>query len=211
MRYYLYLDRCFLRTLFSAEGTLDFNIEVVEYSVRKSFSTNNELSVNPSVEKISEDENCCRADCEEKKELSNKNSDFHKGRVGITYDLGNASRVETERKYINIDDITNIKNTNFYHGLVEKIRDNSRTRGSRICEEVGFIEAYATGNREEENSTNGFFQINDSIVWFDKTLLEGNVELIHSMACKVKVIGYTMNCEESRKRKVVKALAIFIE
>ena len=50
MRYYIYLDRMFIRTLFAVLDDFDFDIDVVEYAVRKSYTNNNEISVDPSFE-----------------------------------------------------------------------------------------------------------------------------------------------------------------
>ena len=50
MRYYIYLDKPFLRTLFAILDESSFNIDVVEYAVRKSYTNNNELSLAPTLE-----------------------------------------------------------------------------------------------------------------------------------------------------------------
>ena len=50
MRYYIYLDRVFIRTLFAVLDDFDFDIDIVEYAVRKSYTNNNEISVDPSVD-----------------------------------------------------------------------------------------------------------------------------------------------------------------
>ena len=51
MRFYLYLDKNFLKILFSTNEKMDFDIEVVECSIRKSNSVNNILRVEPRSEK----------------------------------------------------------------------------------------------------------------------------------------------------------------
>ena len=53
--------------------------------------------------------------------------------------------------------------------------------------------------------------INDCFVWIDKTKLNVNLELLSQMSCKIKVIGYMMNCKEENKNNIIKAIAIFIE
>ena len=53
--------------------------------------------------------------------------------------------------------------------------------------------------------------INETFVWFDNTLLQGDISLLSQMACKIKVLGYIMSCKESKNRKIVKAIAMYIE
>ena len=78
MRYYLYLDRCFLRNLFSVVGNSNFNIEVVEYSVRKSNTQNNQLSIDPCIENFCQFEDECQKFKEKDNPIRNRNSNFVK-------------------------------------------------------------------------------------------------------------------------------------
>lgn len=210
MRYYIYLDRALLRILFSALSNIDFDIEVVEYSVRKSYSTNNQLSVDPSMEKIKDCENSCREEIEKDKSGGCRSSCLNKERVGFGYDYGNSYNLQTEKRYINIEDITDMKNTSFYHNLLENLRSTTRGEEDRVIEEEGYIKC---GSRAEGNPVlnENFFMVNDTFIWFNQDLLQGDITLLSEMACKVKVIGYQMNCKEDRGHKIVKAISIFIE
>ena len=60
MRYYIYLDKVFLRTLFGALDKFDFKIDVMEYSIRKSYTKNNEVRLEPCIESIKDGENVKR-------------------------------------------------------------------------------------------------------------------------------------------------------
>ncbi|MEG0872750.1 MAG: hypothetical protein RSE00_02060 [Clostridia bacterium] len=226
MRYYIYLDKCFLRTLFSTIEDFDFNIEVIELKEMKSYTTSNLLRLDPSIEKFNDCENSCSQDIECKNaDKSNRNNNktkrqkkgnMNKEKMGVCYDQGRTCNIQTEKRYINIEDVTHMKNTNFYHALTKTLRDNTRgITNKRICEEKGFIHPYLRGDETYPFLVeNGFFMINNCYVWFDKTLLECDLSLLSKMECSVCVVGYTMNClgENSiENKKIIKALAIFIE
>jgi len=124
MRYYIYLDREFLRILFSVVEEGNFDIEVLEYSLRKSVTTNNELSVEPCLENMNDCENSSKNDNEKKNSKYSKEGMFNKERVGVSYDNSKSCNVQTEIKYINIEDVSDIKNTSFYHKLLKQGNDD---------------------------------------------------------------------------------------
>ncbi len=211
MRYYIYLDRPFLRTLFAILDESSFNIDVVEYAVRKSYTNNNELSLDPSLENgIS----CEIFDETKKDEKKTKSNNFNNERLRVGYDKGTSYNVQTERKYINISDITDMKNINFYHKLVDNVENiNKDRKDSRLCEEEGYITIYESENNRSNNyfgENEGFFRINNTCVWYDKEKMNTDIRLLSKMSCKIKVEGYLVNCLDSKKR-IIKALAIFIE
>ncbi len=211
MRYYIYLDKCFLRNLFSTLTTSNFDIEVVEYSVRKCSTVNNQLSVDPNVESICEVEK--DKSSVNKKNIQKRYKDEKLSKQGLhaQYGYGNTSTIETQRRYINIEDITQMKNNTFYHNLIEKLNNQNSRNDKRIIIEDGFIELYKREDMFKEDKTNdSFFMINDKYIWYDKNILQGDIDLMAQMACKIKVIGYTVSCLE-KEQKVVKAIAIFIE
>ncbi|MDD3303448.1 MAG: hypothetical protein PHP54_00850 [Clostridia bacterium] len=212
MRYYIYLDREFLRTLFSVLGNTDFNIEVVEFSIRKSFTKNNAFLIDPCIESINQCEEFCKED-EDKNRNGKKKDTIGKERLGARYDQGNSCNIQTEKRYLNIEDITNMKNINFYHTLLESIQNMSRADDSRIVEETGYIKLNRneTSRLESSNKTDEFFMINDTFVWIDNTKLNGDLSLLCDMSCKIKVIGYRMNCQDAVGNPIIKAIAIFIE
>ncbi len=209
MRYYIYLDKIFLRTLFAIVDESNFNIEVVEYSVRKSVTRNNEVRLEPCIENIKDGENGCREEIKDKLSKSCRDSCVNKERVGVMYDEGNAYNIQTERKYLNIEDITNMKNIHFYHDMLKLIDEHVKDEKSRVIKEEGYIKL-CNNSRFEANSKN-FFMINDTFVWFDNTLLQGDIELLSQMSCRINVIGYRMNCNQVREDKIIKAIAIYLE
>ena len=94
MRYYIYLDKEFLRTLFSVFDDNNLNIEVVEFSIRKSFSKNNGFLIDPCVENIKQCEEFCReGDREDRGGM--KKDNIGKEKVGARFDHGNSYSVQT--------------------------------------------------------------------------------------------------------------------
>ncbi len=208
MIYYLYLDRCFLRKLFCVKDSSNFNIEVVEYSIRKSDTRNNQIAVDPCMENFCERENEVRLSKDIPKQY--KDTNFTKQKVGANYGLANSSTIETQRKYINIEDITEIKNNCFYHHLIEELKNQEIQNDKRIIYETGIITEYNDELKDVNIDKNSFFLINNKLIWINSELLDGSIELLSKMSCEVKVIGYEISCFNSSK-KIIKAIAIYIE
>lgn len=216
MRYYIYLDKCFIRSLFSIIENANFNIEVVEYSVRKSLTTNNQISISPSNEKI------CNIDkdstLQNKEQVHFRNENICKNCVSTQAGYGDSSTIETQRRYINIDDITDMKNNNFYHNLIERLNSENFRNGSRIKVDEGFIRLYDRYDiddkvkltNEDTNQKGNFFMLNGKYIWYDNKLLKGDIELLAQMSCKIKVVGYKINCLD-QSEEIIKAIAMFIE
>lgn len=212
MRYYMYLDKPFLRTLFAVLGESSFNIDVVEYAVRKSYTDNNNMAVEPCMENGNAFE--CFKDCEDENEKT-KNNKFNNDKIRIGYDKGSSYNIQTEKKYINITDITDMKNIEFYHKLIKNVEEiNTDRKDNRIYQEEGYIATYDSENSRKEikdiGQNDGFFRVNNICVWYDKTKLQGDIHLLSNMSCKIKVVGYLINCLEN-DQKILKALAIYIE
>lgn len=212
MRYYIYIDKPFLRTIFASMGKLDFNIDVIEYSIKKSYTNNNNVALDPCIENGN---NCEIFKDTTKGEKKTKNNSFNSKKIRFGYGKGVSCNIETERKYINISDISDMKNIGFYHKLINNIEEiNGSRKDNRLYKEEGYITTYNSENlRDEEkyfSDNEGFFRINNTCIWYDKKKLQSDINLLSLMSCKIKVVGYLVNCLES-SNKVVKALAIFIE
>ena len=208
MRYYIYLDKPFLRTILASMGEIGFDIDVIEYSVIKNYSNNKKIAFDPCIE----NGNNCEA-FKESDKCKRKKGNFNSKKIRVGFDNGEAYNIQTERKYINISDITDMKNIGFYHKLITKI-ENIENRGekSRIYEKTGYITVYQSRNEDhtEYSGNDGFFRIYDVCIWYDKEKLQTDINLLSSMSCKVNVVGYVINCLEDSK-KVVKPMAIYIE
>ena len=213
MRYYIYLDKCFLRSLFAIVDDSNFNIEVVEYSIRKSNTVNNQLSVDPHKENIlDEDKSSVNSSIDEKTKKSHeqrkRDEKINKCGIDARYGTGNSSTIETERRYINIEDITDMKNGKFYHELIRKLETDNYKNQKRIIWEEGYITLY---NKEESTkSLDDFFILNEKYIWYNTDILQSDIKLLTQTNCKIKVVGFVMNCLE-KEEKVIKAIAMFIE
>ena len=211
MRYYIYLDRVFIRTLFAVLDDFDFDIDIVEYAVRKSYTNNNEISVDPSFENGNSNDTFKEID---KTKNNTKKYNFSNEKLRLGFDKGITYNIQTERKYINISDITDMKNISFYHKLVSSLEDmNDIKKDNRLYIEEGNIIMY--DNIKEDNNNiisdnDGFFRINNTCIWYNKENIKYDISKLSYMNCKVKVVGYILN-EDKEQKKVVKALAMYIE
>lgn len=214
----MYLDREFLRNLVSVEGSLDFNIQVIEYRIQENCSNTNNNSIDPSIENCEanffENSNKKLEDNHSLSRPQKSNKDCRK-RVCLNSSFSTTQSKTVEQKYINIEDITDMKNINFYHNLVEKIRDNSGSRSSHICEETGYLQCLEDriilpkGNEYGDKCC--FFKLNDNYVWYEKQKLCADIKFLSNISCKVNLVGYDINFDENTGKKISKAIAIFLE
>ena len=210
MRYYVYLDKELLQTLFSVVEDTNFDIEVVEYSVRKNYGTSNEISIAPGCENISDSEVGTEKNKDDKENKRIKSGNICKEHIGVSYEHNNSYNIQTEKRYINIEDIANMKNNAFYHKLIKMMNKEVEKEDSRVVMERGII--CALRNNSVENVKDGFFIINNNYIWFDKSKLNEDINLFCSMNCQMNVIGYMINCEVKEEGgNILKAIAIFIE
>lgn len=215
MRYYIYLDKDFLRTLFSTRDSSGLDIDVFEFSITNSYTANNNVSLNPGMENMNDGESYCRNDSVEDMSSSYKTCGANKKRVDVSYANSNSYNTQTQRRYLNIDDVVSIKNINFYHKLLENIRDElQRGQDTRLVYTNGFMQPLNKDIIKKYTFDDGisdFFLINDIFVWYDKTKLQGNISLMYEMGCRVNVVGYMMNCKDYEKKTILKAISIYIE
>lgn len=210
MRYYIYLDKELLQILFSAIEDTNFDIEVVEYSVRRDYGNSNEISIDPSFENISDFENGEEKHIGEKSSRNGRCSKASKECVGIRYGHNNSCNIQTEKRYINIEDISNMKNNAFYHKLIKRMNSEVEKESSRIVMETGIIES--CNNMSIDNKKDGFFILNNNYIWFNIEKISSDINLLCDMDCKINVIGYLINCKKEEKTKnIIKAIAIFLE
>ena len=194
MRYYIYIDKDLIKNLIATYVNFNFNIDVVEYSVQKNCGNINNIRVEPRKE------NMCDAD----------KGNVKRNSTGIGVDSGMTYNVITEEKYINISDISEIKNIEFYHNLIESLRKlkNEATReNSKVVEEEGKIEKIFENRSYEDN----IFNINNSYVWYHKEKSLIDMNLFSNVCGEVKVLGYNINEDAKRSNKMLKAIAIYVE
>ena len=104
----------------------------------------------------------------------------------------------------------------FYHHLIEKLNTENFRDDSRIKVDEGFIRLYDRYDISEKldeadiKKKGSFFMLNGKYIWYNDELLTGDIELLAQMSCKIKVLGYKMNCLE-QDEEIIKAIAMFIE
>lgn len=230
MRFYMYIDKDFLKNLVSVAGNIDFNIQFIEYSVEDNCINKDEMSLRPFVERVGDKGKEIRG--RERKYKTKKNGDkndkddhndddkekvtrdgfANKRGVGVSYETSKTTSFSREKKYINIEDISDMKNINFYHNLIENIRNNTRDSENKICEEYGYLDSL--GYLRDENEFGDdckIFKVNNTYIWYDKKKLVSDINFLSNISSKINVIGYTINENERSGNKIAKAIAIYIE
>ncbi|MNI39722.1 hypothetical protein D3C73_939120 [compost metagenome] len=228
MRYYLYVDKDFLKSLFAAIGESDFDIGIMEFYTQKSYSTTQDVCVEPSVGTETEEE-CGNESAKSKhnkkeetdltKESGSRNSsrDRQHSRMELSLDQSNTYQMSMSRRYINIEDISQIRNDNFYCSLVEKLLEKANTENN-VCHECGPMQPCKLRNRfdgyddrDDMNTNHKFFKINNTYVWVDANKLDADIIFLSNIVDTIHVLGYNINVNEALGFKVVKAVAMYIE
>lgn len=195
VRYYVYIDKNLIKKLAATYSEINFNIDFVEFSVQKNCGNINNIRFEPRNEIMCDNE---------KKRKSTRKSKS----VGV--DAGTSCNVITEKKYINITDITDIKNMNFYHNLIEKLNKVFSNK-SREDKKIITLEGRIINLRTPENINEKIFLINNSYVWYNDNMCDTNINFLSNMCEKIKVIGYNINENKMRGYNILKAIAIYIE
>ena len=97
MRYYLYLDREFLKSLCSIMPTQKFDVGIIELSSLKENTVTENITLNVENKKVN------------------------------LVNLNNEDRVKNERRFFNIDEITNMKKFAFHDKLLNEVKKDKST------------------------------------------------------------------------------------
>lgn len=169
------MNKEYLRLIAPKVLNLSLDIDYFEYSERRSCTLNDNIGVKPEI-RFSE----------EKK--SN-------GRLEIVKDNSEISNVEITKRYINIEDITHIKNNYLYFKIIESIKEDDN-----IVITCGIIE------KINEDST---FVINNYLVIYTKEC-ENVIREVYKFKYEIKCYVFKLNCPQN-SLLVSKLLSIFIE
>lgn len=169
------MNKEYLRLIAPKVLNLSLDIDYFEYSERRSCTLNDNIGVKPEI-RFSE----------EKK--SN-------GRLEIVKDNSEISNVEITKRYINIEDITHIKNNYLYFKIIESIKEDDN-----IVITSGIIE------KINEDST---FVINNYLVIYTKEC-ENVIREVYKFKSEIKCYVFKLNCPQN-SLLVSKLLSIFIE
>lgn len=212
MRYYIYLDKEFLKSLFASIPEFDFDIEIMEFSVQKGEMTTRDINIAPNVNKLFGTGSWKKAD----KDMDEKNECRNQINGGVNFFAGEKNTYNTtvERRYINIEDVSGIKNLSFYNKLVKRLQEICDNE-SNLCFESGRICPCKLKNIYEEiddrqyPKNNQFFCLNNKYIWIDSDNLVTDLFFLSTITSEVKVMGFAIN--KINDIEVVKAIAIFIE
>lgn len=181
MRMYVYLDKEIIKCIAPKLSDISFDIDFFEYSEKRGYSTNNSTCIRPEIEK----------DCvDNSKDIRQSN----RKKIGLSEDIGVLCNVEVIKRYINIEDVSSIKNNNFYYNIIEKIPEDSRIK-------------VLSGKMRELSSTSFYIDENKFII-----NEEGHNKLkeLFENSCEVSCIAYKINCLNA-DFDVFKTIAIYIE
>lgn len=181
MRMYIYLDKDIIKCLAPKVSNISFDIDFFEYSEKRGYTTNNNTSLRPEIEKE------LKRDCKEE-HFENKK------RVCLSEDLGMLCNVEIVKRYINIEDVSSIKNNNFYYNIVEKIPNDNRVK--LISGKIKILDKSK-------------FYLDNAKVIINEEAYTKLTELFEN-ACDIKCLGYKINCL-NEEHDVYKPIAIYIE
>ncbi len=181
MRMYVYLDKEIIKCIAAKLQDISFDIDFFEYSEKRGYTTNNNTSIRPEFEKN------CSDDLKDKRESKRK-------RVGFSEDMGVLCNVEVIKRYINIEDVSSIKNNNFYYNIVEKIPEDNRIK-------------IISGKISKLDSTS-FFIENSKFIINEECKIR-LVELFEN-SCEISCLAYKINCLNS-EYDVFKTIAVYID
>jgi len=178
---YFYINKEFIKRIAARISDISFDIDFFEYSERRGYTTNDNTIVRPEFEKGTE----------KREEGTNC---FNRNKVGVSGEKGVLRNLEIVKRYINIEDVSDIKNNKFYYNILENVSEDERLR--KI---VGIIEKI----EDDEFIING-----DKFIIDKKECTE--LEEIYANNCEVNVLGYKINCLNLDKN-IFKVIAIYIE
>lgn len=204
MRYYIYLDKCFIRNIYSVIEGANFSIDVLELTEECGCRTNNNINIEPGCENTRDFNVKSKSEHE-----NNYEKNIDRKRTNICYGYSKCTDNRKIKRYINIQDVTDIKCTKFYHNLLEELRNIVKT-DKRVVIESGMVKLNSREKVKNINN-NDILRINDSYVFFNKDEVDIDMELICYTECKLNVVGYVLNDNFNNGYKLLKAIAIYIE
>ena len=181
MRLYIYLNKEIIKCIAARMSDVSFEIDFFEHSEKRGYTTNGSTWIRPEVENEIRKRNEQR-DCSTETKIS------------VSEERGILCNLEFEKRYINIEDVSSIKNNCFYYNILEKIPlDNRIKMTSGIISKL----------------TDNSFYIGKNKYLIDKDISQNLLELYENI-CEITVIGYKMNCLKS-DIDIFKVIGIYIE
>ena len=208
MRYYIYIDKNFIKNIFASDEINNFGIEIITYSVQEGETIQKSNNLSPRVD-FSEDEfNEKEKILENDNKKKKRKGDIRKrndNSLEISTSNANTYNKVIEKKYINIEEVSDIKNINFFHKMIMNIEDKC-IKDKRLIHETGNIIFYKLVNNE--NNDNIFLYINNKYYWIDKNLLNCDINMLIGLKSNISVCGYILNT--NTYKKVIKVIAMYM-
>ncbi len=210
MRYYLYIDKDFIQSLFGSIAESNFDIDIIESSLSKSQTVTRDFNVSPGVDVFHENghaksEKETQMTCDE----HNRQVNNFKAFVGEV----NTYNTAVERRYINVEEVSGIKKQAFYYKLIEQIEkdiqcENLCKLNGKICPcKLKNPFTNGMGNRAYDED-NLFFNVEKKYVWVEKEKLHSDLLFLSTITKQINVIGFTIN--KGEENEIVKAIALYI-
>ncbi len=181
MRLYIYLNKEIIKCIAARMSDVSFDIDFFEYSEKRGYTTNGNTWIRPEIENEIKRRN-------DQKDCSTET------KISVSEERGILCNLELQKRYINIEDVSSIKNNCFYYNILEKIPlDNRIKMASGIISKL----------------TDNSFYIGQNKYLIDKDISSSLLELYENI-CEITVIGYKMNCLNS-DIDIFKVISIYIE
>ena len=209
MRYYLYIDRDFIQSLFGSIAESNFDIDIIESSLSKSQTVTRDFNVSPGVD-VFHEKGCAKSEKEQQMTCDehNKHINNFKAFVGEV----NTYNTAVERRYINVEEVSGIKKQAFYYKLIEQIEkdiecENLCTLNGKICP-CKLKNPFNDGVNRAYDEDNLFFNVESKYVWIEKEKLHSDLLFLSTITKQINVIGFTIN--KGEENEIVKAIALYI-
>ena len=181
MRLYIYLNKEVIKCIAASMKNISFDIDFFEYSEKRGYTTNGNTWIRPEIEN-----EITRRD--DKKDCSNET------KICVSKEHGMLCNLEYEKRYINIEDVSSIKNNCFYYNILGSIPLDDRVKKT-------------TGIISKLTEKNFFLGKNKYLINKDIYI---DLYDIYENICEITVIGYKMNCQSS-DIDIFKVISIYIE
>lgn len=176
MRLYVYIDKELVKKLAANITNIHFDIDFFEYSEKRGYTIRSDSSIRPDIDKKTEDIDRCKL------------------RVGISQEQGCLSTLEVYRRYINIEDVSSIKNNNFYYTIVSLLEEDNRIKK---------VEGKIKEIKEE-------YMVVDNDIFILDLNEQKELKKLFEYKSSLTLLGYKINDLKS-KYDVFKTIAIYIE
>lgn len=215
MRYYLYLDKEFLKSLFASIPEINFDVEIMEFSIQKGETLTKDINIAPNANEMVGSASWQKRD-KDGNDKDDKSECRKQVTGGVTFFAGEKNTYNTivERRYINIEDVSGIKNLAFYNKLVHEL-EKICNKENNLCIENGKIcpcklkNLYKDIEDRQYPKNNQFLHMNDKYIWVDSNNLVTDLFFLSTITSDVKMIGFIVN--KINNIQIIKAIAIFIE